>query len=118
MHAPTAVCFPFDPLYFGLREDGRATRRGQRQIVHVERVLGADVAAGDAIAAVGAGVLVDTLRIEPGGEVNGEVQRLGVAADLNSTALESLHFSQLGGARMLSNVECRLGEFVVFSKFG
>ena len=83
MDAPFAIGQLFQPLHLGLGEDGGAGIARHRQIVHVDRVLGVHVAAGDAVAAIDARLLWDALRVRPiDGEVDRDVQRLHLIAEL------------------------------------
>ena len=63
VNAPAAAGELLQPLHLGLREDRGAGVARHRQIVHVQRVLGAHVAAADAVAAIVAGLLLHAVRV-------------------------------------------------------
>ena len=65
VNAPSAVAQFLYPLDLGLREDVAALSVRDRQVVHIERVFRADVAAGHAIAAINAGFLLDAVVVQP-----------------------------------------------------
>ena len=61
-------------LYLGKHVDTLTLSEGQ--VIHIERVLGPDVAAGKAVATIDTGVLVDTDMVgAPVAEMNGQRQR-------------------------------------------
>ena len=76
VNSPPAAGQLFHPLDFGLRENIRAVLRGQRQIVHVQRIFRREVAPGDAIAALHARALRDAVIVGPVElEIHRQIQR-------------------------------------------
>ena len=112
--APAASIQFLDPFHFSLGEDLGAGVFGHGQVVHVHGVFGADVAAGDAIAAVGTRLLVYPVRVlAVQVEVDRDVEWFSVHADLAAAPLESLDLEQLLRPRVLVCSEDRVRLLVV-----
>ena len=84
-----------NPFDLGLRVDFRPGAASQRQVVHVEGILRAHIAAGDAVATVRAGLLVNPVRVLAiNAEIHVDVERVGVIPEFHRAPLHGLHFGQ------------------------
>ena len=96
MHQPASVR-PFQIFHGNLGKDFRAEIHGVGQVIHQRRILGVEVASGDAIAATDAGLLRNAERIDAVfGVLEGNIDRGAVplrAHELGG-ALQGLHLGQ------------------------
>lgn len=92
----------------------RAGAPGDGQVVHRQRILGADVAAGEAVPAIGARRLLDVVRVRTTGKIHCQLHRLeGVAPAAGALAREHLDLGERSRPRVHGGAEHPLGELVM-----
>jgi len=92
MNAPAPAVDLLNPLDFDLREDVHPFGNRHGEVVHIQSILGLEVAPGDAIAAHAARALRHAMGVRSIDiEVDGEVQSLGMLAELLRPPLQSLN---------------------------
>src|SRR5215471_12888701 len=89
MDAPSTRGKLFNPFNLGLGENARSAPGRERQIVHIEGVLGPHVASSHTIAAIYAGLLVHSVFILAiDCEVHRDIERLRPRPDLLCAAVQ------------------------------
>src|SRR6516165_4133956 len=119
MNDPAATERWLDGLYFGLGKNVSPASLCQRQVVHVQRILCANVAAGDAISAVNAFLFDDTLAVCLVDrdslllEVDRERKGFDQLPQLRSTFLQGLKFFQTAARGMRRHIKSLFRTLVI-----
>ena len=92
------VVAPFEPTHGDTREDLRAVRFRVGQVVHLRRVLGADVATRDAVSAERACALLDADMVDAVGERDVDRRAIARRPDRLRRALERLELAAGAGS--------------------
>ena len=108
---PLTILPLLDEVDLHLSKDMRAASLGERQVVHVKRVFRAHIAACNAIAAIDAFVLDNTLAVPLVNfhaflfEVDGKREGLNGLAQFGSTLLQSLELFQTASGRVRRHLQ-------------